>query len=452
MEPGIVRYYEERNGNPAGIPVVQIGINLQANQDAQTDNFIRQAGYKTVANDVNRALASRFQSSGQPIFVIINGVANSPSHKQWELLVNQNGYGTTQHPIGSFRTAIDQVKAPISPPPMEAPSAPGITLQPQNQAAAVGVSVTLLVAANGTPPLSYQWWKDNQPIGNATSAALTLPSVRLDDAGGYSVVVSNVAGSVTSPKATLTILAPPTITAQPEDRIAIVGTNVSFTIEARGTSPFAYQWQFNGVDIPNATNAVLALNDVQPANGGVYRVVIRNSLGSATSAGATLIALVPAAIMIHPQNQTATMGQEVVLSVSVTGSEPITYQWSFNGIDLPGANSPRLILTNVQTAQMGRYGVTVRNGAGSVTSQTAVLAVALPPPARPALNGFRRLDDGSVEFNLNGEIGRQYRIDVSSDLLTWAPLTEVTAATASHKIRDASSASLSHRYYRAAAP
>lgn len=107
----MIDYYKSRAGNPDGIPVVQIGINLQLGQDALTDNFIRQAGYDYVANDTSRVLARRFQASGQPIFAIINGVSNSPSHKQWELLLHQNGYGTTQHPIAQFRRVIDSVKA-----------------------------------------------------------------------------------------------------------------------------------------------------------------------------------------------------------------------------------------------------------------------------------------------------------------------------------------------------
>ena len=274
MEPGIVQYYEQRNGNPAGIPVVHIGINLQAGQDAQTDNFIRQAGFKTVANDVNRALASRFQSSGQPLFVIINGVANSPSHRQWQLLVNQNGYGTTQHPIASFRAAIDQVQAAAQPPPVAAPVAPRIDLQPRSQSTAAGASVTFTVGAEGSSPLNYQWQKDNQPISGATDFTLTLTDVRVDDAGSYRVVVSNSVGSVSSAKATLTVLAPPIIVTNPMDKVGVAGANVSFTVEAAGTLPLTYRWRFNGLEIPRGTNAVLTAENIQPANAGEYGVVV----------------------------------------------------------------------------------------------------------------------------------------------------------------------------------
>lgn len=117
VEAGIVRHYAERGGNPDGLPVVHLAVNLQSGQETQTQNFINRAGFDLVAEDFSRALAGRFQSGGQPIFAIINGVADSPSHRQWELLLHQNGYGTTASPIARFRAAIDAVKAAEVAPP-----------------------------------------------------------------------------------------------------------------------------------------------------------------------------------------------------------------------------------------------------------------------------------------------------------------------------------------------
>lgn len=199
MESGIVRHYTERNGNQAGIPVVHIAINLQAGQDAQTDNFIRQAGFTTVANDVERRLARRFQASGQPIFAIINGVANSPSHRQWELLLNQSGYGTTRHPIDTFRSLIDQVKAP------PAVVAPTIMSQPQSVTVVAGSDVTLAVSASGSEPLAYQWHFNGLPLIESTASVLNFKGIRLAQAGEYSVTISNSAGSITSAPAVLAV-------------------------------------------------------------------------------------------------------------------------------------------------------------------------------------------------------------------------------------------------------
>ncbi|MBI4658648.1 MAG: VCBS repeat-containing protein [Verrucomicrobia bacterium] len=88
---------------------------------------------------------------------------------------------------------------------------PVITGQPQSQTVHTGGSVTLLITATGTPPLNYQWRKDGANLAGATSATLTLNDVTKSDAGAYSVVVSNSAGSVTSADARLEVNAPPTI-------------------------------------------------------------------------------------------------------------------------------------------------------------------------------------------------------------------------------------------------
>jgi thiol-disulfide isomerase/thioredoxin len=112
---GIDHWYETRGGNPHGVPVVHIGVNLQSGQESQTSNFVQRAGLELVLQDFNRAVARRFASSGQPIFAIINGVTNAVGHQPWELLYSQLGYGETSFPIADFRAAIDAVQP--APPP-----------------------------------------------------------------------------------------------------------------------------------------------------------------------------------------------------------------------------------------------------------------------------------------------------------------------------------------------
>ena len=88
---------------------------------------------------------------------------------------------------------------------VSSPVAPAILTQPQPQTANAGTNVTFSIAASGTVPLSYQWRKGGTAIAGATNATLTLANVAATDAGNYSVVVSNTAGSVTSAAATLTV-------------------------------------------------------------------------------------------------------------------------------------------------------------------------------------------------------------------------------------------------------
>jgi hypothetical protein len=84
-------------------------------------------------------------------------------------------------------------------------TAPAILAQPFSQSVSSGASVTLSVTASGAAPLAYQWRKDGAAIPGATAATFTLPVARPSDAGGYSVVISNGTGSVTSGVVTVTV-------------------------------------------------------------------------------------------------------------------------------------------------------------------------------------------------------------------------------------------------------
>lgn len=84
-------------------------------------------------------------------------------------------------------------------------SSPRILTQPQSQTVAAGTNVTFSVTATGVPTPTYQWYNTSLTIGGATSSTLTLNNVQAGNASTYTVVVTNVAGSVTSDPATLTV-------------------------------------------------------------------------------------------------------------------------------------------------------------------------------------------------------------------------------------------------------
>ena len=87
-----------------------------------------------------------------------------------------------------------------------ATAAPVIATHPASQTVVPGANVTFTVVATGTPAPTYQWRKDGQPITGATAASFSLSGVTSVNAGTYSVVVSNSAGSVTSNGAVLGLI------------------------------------------------------------------------------------------------------------------------------------------------------------------------------------------------------------------------------------------------------
>ena len=88
------------------------------------------------------------------------------------------------------------------------PSAPVITIQPQSQTVAVGADVTFSIAARGNPLPAYQWQWNGTNLNGETNASLTLPSVTTNQAGSYTVVLTNLAAAANSQPASLTVLLP----------------------------------------------------------------------------------------------------------------------------------------------------------------------------------------------------------------------------------------------------
>lgn len=92
---------------------------------------------------------------------------------------------------------------------IEAPSLPSIIKQPVGGTVFVGADVTLSVLAVGVGPFTYQWSKDNVPLGSATTSSLVLSNVQLSATGNYTVSVVNNIGTTNSAIAALNVTARP---------------------------------------------------------------------------------------------------------------------------------------------------------------------------------------------------------------------------------------------------
>jgi hypothetical protein len=293
--------------------------------------------------------------------------------------------------------------------------------------------------------MTYQWYKDGNPISGATSSTYTILTVLGTSAGVYSVKVTNAGGSVMSDTATLDLSLPPTITTQPQSQQVTHGQNVSFSVVVSGSGPFTYQWRFNNYALSGATAETLGLTNVQPSRAGNYTVVIADSVGSVTSAVATLTVYVPPAIATQPQSQALAQNQHAYLYVVANGSAALAYQWNFNGAPVSGATDSTLALGQVQPADAGSYTVVVTNNVGSVTSVVATVTVTNPvitlSPSGMTPNGF--------SFQASVPVGLTYVIFASTDLQAWTPIATNVAATANVTVTDPAATNHRSRFYRA---
>jgi len=164
---------------------------------------------------------------------------------------------------------------------------------PGDQTVLAGQPVTFTSDVVGSGPLTYQWYFDGtNAIAGANSATYTIPTVLNNNAGSYSLFVSNPTSSATTRAALLTVSnTPVVIVTQPANVAAVEGKSATFSVVASGTPVIQYQWFENGTAIGNATNATYTIAPLTAANAGSYYVVVSNPASTANSAVATLSVL-----------------------------------------------------------------------------------------------------------------------------------------------------------------
>lgn len=249
--------------------------------------------------------------------------------------------------------------AVVVPPAM----APTITAQPANQSVTAGSPASFSVTASGTAPLAYQWQSSSDgttfaSIAGATAAQYTVGSASTSqNETSYRVVVTNVAGSVTSAAARLTVApAPvaPSFVQQPSDQTSEIGGTVTFSVAVGGEPLPTLQWQrsvdggVSWTDIAGATAATVAIPNLGIGDDSTrIRVLATNAAGTAVSQVAQIKVTAQGApvFVVQPQGQFIAAGEIPVFSVQVSGNPPPTLRWqrgflggsnwedvSFNGV------------------------------------------------------------------------------------------------------------------------
>ncbi|WP_415909899.1 immunoglobulin domain-containing protein [Oleiharenicola sp. Vm1] len=268
-----------------------------------------------------------------------------------------------------------------------ASTAPSFTTQPTNQTVTAGGAATFTSAASGNPAPAFQWRKDGNAIAGATNASFTIASATAGDAGTYTVVATNSAGSAISNGATLTVTTSnvaPEITSSPSGQIATLGSSVTFTVTATGSPAPTYQWRKDGNAIAGATNASFTIANVALGDVGHYTAAVTNPLGTVISGSAALTVSTTASR--HLSDVTVTSGHGTTLSAgSVTGA--VKWQISTNGgstwADLTdggsysGVTTATLAIANVGSSLNGaQYRFVASNNGVISTSNGAALTVA----------------------------------------------------------------------------
>lgn len=296
-------------------------------------------------------------------------------------------------------------------------------------------SASFWATGGGQGPLGYQWFKDGGIVPGQTNASLFFNQVAESDVAGYSVVVANASGSVTSRVAQLTRTIPPspTILRNPtfSPSTIFAGSNASVSVVAAGQN-LAYQWYKNGAAIPGANTNFLSFQNVGLSDRTNYFVVLSTPSGVLTSSVASL-AISPL-ITTQPISVTNLVGGTASFTVVAEGIAPLTYAWR-RGSGNPntvvaGATGPTLTVSNLTLASSMNYRVIVTSsaGGGSIGSQVVRLQVleALGPDSPHLVPVL--VSGGQFQFLLPTQTGYSYQIQTKTNLsdLLWTTNSTVT--------------------------
>ena len=303
----------------------------------------------------------------------------------------------------------------------------GLSLLPANTVAS-SETITLHIAAVGTAPLTYYWLYNGSNFLTTALPRLELTNIQPEQAGIYSVMVSNSLGVVHGSNQVVSVL-PLKLTSQPADQSVFETADVRFDVQAVG-SALNYQWCFNGTALPGETNAQLSLPMVATNQSGSYSVIVSNLYGFVISSNAQLTVSRPT-ITYQPADQVVNAADGVTLTVAATGAS-LSYQWYFEDTPLPGATNPVLSLNSVTLADAGTYQIQVSNAYRVLQSSNAELVV-VPLTLAPQPVSQTVYSGGSTTFNLGvqgaGPFSYQWSyqgadlIDATNSSLTLSNLT-----------------------------
>jgi hypothetical protein len=179
---------------------------------------------------------------------------------------------------------------------------PSITTQPSpaNSTNFTGASNSYSVTATGTAPLSYQWYQNtNTLLPGATNATLALNNLVSTNAGAYTVVVSNVAGSVTSSVVHLTVLATASNLVQnPGFELPnVTSSGPGFATYSPGDSTDIPHWTVDSASNPDPDGVVLGEPGAFGPNNGTQNLLLSGAVSLSTGGGVSqTISTTPGAV------------------------------------------------------------------------------------------------------------------------------------------------------------
>ncbi|RFC45617.1 MAG: Immunoglobulin domain-containing protein/Autotransporter-associated beta strand protein, partial [Verrucomicrobia bacterium] len=301
------------------------------------------------------------------------------------------------------------------------------TIAPGNVAK---LSVTVRNAASGK--YDYSWYRNGTVVsdGSLFSGALTselilkaAPATWTTDSQ-FKVVVRNRQTNATMESVTraLGVLAPVSITTQPQAVSLDEGTAFSLNVAASGGGELKYQWTRDGLELAGETLPRLVRGTAEAADGGLYQVRVSNAVGSVYSDLAAVNVQAKLGVSLAASDAVP-LGGAVNLLARVSGirsaSDLLEYQWTLNGKVLANASSGQYRISSASLLDGGSYIVTVtRKETGEKVASNAALleikrvpVVVVAPVSRVVVDGANSTVNFAVVVSSDTTVSYQWSKD-----------------------------------------
>lgn len=335
----------------------------------------------TVATADTISLSVAVNNGGSPVTyqwnksgVAIAGATGSSFSKSGAQIADAGSYTVT------IVNAIGMVVSPAAQVTVRPPTPPTVSINSGSSVVSTGATLFVSGSVGGTPPFTYQWFKDGAAITGETRTTFQRSIAQPADAGTYTLTATNAQGATASAPARVTVLHPvaPEIQSHPVSVDVEQGDSLGLSVGASGTPPFSYQWRKDGAVITTATgSSYSAPGRAASSDAGSYTVTVSNPYGSAVSELAVVAVRAVAAPVIRTPlvDVSLRVGAQFSLSLDVTSSRNqgvTTYVWRKDGVVFGTSNNAPGTGALVTAADAGDYSVTVTNPSGSVTSAAKV--------------------------------------------------------------------------------
>ncbi len=363
---------------------------------------------------VLRQPADVFIVPGQPITLTAFVAGSDSAAFQWQkdgtdlsaqTILSLNLISPGYADFGDYRLRVQDGTAVVFSQVARLIAPPAIVAQPQASRVFNGDTSLFQVTASGTTPLTFQWYFGVVPVAGGTTSSLVVPNAGYSKGGNYYVVITNVAGSVTSSVVALEVYPKPGLNISCSSPNLGFDDTLKINSSASGVAPPAFQWQLNGIDIPGETNSSFTVWNARPSIAGTYRY--RATVAGGSLYSPTQVVTVARAVL------TNYVGRRIILDAGQGCGLAREYRWFRDGTELSSQTNSTLWIETLSAGDAGNYTAAVQFDAGEQLFDIAGLTVLSAPPG-PAITDQPEGGDRDV--------GQSFELKVrawSEEPVTW---------------------------------